>query len=47
MRDIYKDKINILEDQVIKLKIKLVKAKKTIKRQNRERLFHDSDKDTR
>jgi hypothetical protein len=47
MRDIYRDKINALEDQVIELEIKLAKVKKIIRRQNRERLSYDFNKDTR
>jgi hypothetical protein len=47
MRDIYRDKINAFEDQVIKLETKLAKAKKITGRQNRERSSHDSNKDTR
>jgi hypothetical protein len=32
MRDIYRDKIDTLEDQIIKLETELVKAKKTTRR---------------
>lgn len=39
--------MDVLEDQIIELKAELVKAKKITERQNRERSFYNSNKDTR